>query len=467
MGPRRAGGPGRGPPSRRSIRRRGGPSRTRRRGGRRWWRPAPRSGPGPAAGSGRSTPSGAPGPGRRSSWSTPAAEPLGPGDPVVGPPGRGRGGAAGRGRRRPGPGAGPHRRSPLEAGSVAAKIAWLADHDGGRLDASRWLLTPRDLVAWRLTGEVATDATMASRQRSLRPRRPGGRGAGRRAWPPKLAPVVPSDQVSGRLAGRGGRRPRAGGGHAGGHRRRRPRLRGARHRGRRSPAPWSAGGRRPTSRCRSAERPVRSAAGHGAVEGGRRRVAARGRAVGGRVLAGLARPDDRPPARRAGRAGRRRSARCPGRGGHPLAGRGPGPVVAARRRRRLRRAVLRATGWPIWPGPSSSRWAGRCSGASRPWPPGARRVRPIAGLALGGRGAAVPVWVEVLTGITGLPVGRPPVGPGRLGRCRPAGRVGRSGAGCDLGPTGPGGATGSTPDPAAVGALRRAPRGTRTGWPRP
>ena len=52
---------------------------------------------------------------------------------------------------------------PLEAGSVAAKIAWLADHDGRRLAACTWLLSPRDLVAWRLTGEVVTDPTMASR----------------------------------------------------------------------------------------------------------------------------------------------------------------------------------------------------------------------------------------------------------------------------------------------------------------
>ena len=47
--------------------------------------------------------------------------------------------------------------------SVAAKVAWLAAHDRPPVDASAWLLAPRDLVAWRLTGEVATDPTMASR----------------------------------------------------------------------------------------------------------------------------------------------------------------------------------------------------------------------------------------------------------------------------------------------------------------
>ena len=50
----------------------------------------------------------------------------------------------------------------LDAGSVAAKIAWLEHHDPRTLRAARWLLAPRDLVAWRLTGEVTTDHTLAS-----------------------------------------------------------------------------------------------------------------------------------------------------------------------------------------------------------------------------------------------------------------------------------------------------------------
>jgi len=50
----------------------------------------------------------------------------------------------------------------LDAGSVAAKIAWLGHHDPETLRAARWLLAPRDLVAWRLTGEVHTDDTLAS-----------------------------------------------------------------------------------------------------------------------------------------------------------------------------------------------------------------------------------------------------------------------------------------------------------------
>jgi xylulokinase len=50
----------------------------------------------------------------------------------------------------------------LDAGSVAAKVAWLERHEPETIKAARWLLAPRDLVAWRLTGEVATDHTLAS-----------------------------------------------------------------------------------------------------------------------------------------------------------------------------------------------------------------------------------------------------------------------------------------------------------------
>jgi sugar (pentulose or hexulose) kinase len=50
----------------------------------------------------------------------------------------------------------------LDGAAVAAKAAWLAAHDGGRWRDCRWLLTPRDLVVWRMTGEVATDPTMLS-----------------------------------------------------------------------------------------------------------------------------------------------------------------------------------------------------------------------------------------------------------------------------------------------------------------
>lgn len=53
--------------------------------------------------------------------------------------------------------------APLDGGAVAAKLLWLAAHEPARLAASDWVLSPRDVVIWRLTGEVATDVTLASR----------------------------------------------------------------------------------------------------------------------------------------------------------------------------------------------------------------------------------------------------------------------------------------------------------------
>lgn len=49
-----------------------------------------------------------------------------------------------------------------DGGWVGAKLAWMERHEPGRLRAARWLLSPRDLILWRLTGVVATDVTLAS-----------------------------------------------------------------------------------------------------------------------------------------------------------------------------------------------------------------------------------------------------------------------------------------------------------------
>ena len=49
-----------------------------------------------------------------------------------------------------------------DAASVAAKVAWLAAQEPDRLRAARWLLAPRDLLMWRLTGTLASDWTLAS-----------------------------------------------------------------------------------------------------------------------------------------------------------------------------------------------------------------------------------------------------------------------------------------------------------------
>ena len=52
---------------------------------------------------------------------------------------------------------------PLDAGAVAAKLAWLAEHQPERLQAAHVLLSPRDFVVYRMTDQLVTDATFASR----------------------------------------------------------------------------------------------------------------------------------------------------------------------------------------------------------------------------------------------------------------------------------------------------------------
>lgn len=51
----------------------------------------------------------------------------------------------------------------VDGGSAVAKVAWLRANQPARVRDARWLLGPRDVVFWRLTGEVATDTTLASR----------------------------------------------------------------------------------------------------------------------------------------------------------------------------------------------------------------------------------------------------------------------------------------------------------------
>jgi xylulokinase len=50
----------------------------------------------------------------------------------------------------------------LDGAAVAAKVAWLAGHEPDRLGAARWILSPRDLTVWELTGAVTTDVSLAS-----------------------------------------------------------------------------------------------------------------------------------------------------------------------------------------------------------------------------------------------------------------------------------------------------------------
>lgn len=50
-----------------------------------------------------------------------------------------------------------------DARTVAAKLAWMSRHEPERLEGPRWILGPRDLVAFRLTGRAVTDPSVASR----------------------------------------------------------------------------------------------------------------------------------------------------------------------------------------------------------------------------------------------------------------------------------------------------------------
>ena len=84
----------------------------------------------------------------------------------------------------------------LDGASVAAKVAWLAEADPARLARARWILTPRDLVLWKTTGEVVTDPTMvfaagvAEPSGALVPELVA-------AFADRLPPVVASDDVAG------------------------------------------------------------------------------------------------------------------------------------------------------------------------------------------------------------------------------------------------------------------------------
>ena len=106
---------------------------------------------------------------------------------------------------------------PLDAGAVAAKLAWIATHEPDRLAACDAIVSPRDLVLLRMTDEVVTDTTFASRSGLYDF---DGNAVRELAGPAlgKLPSVVSSDTVIGAAQVGAGSRARAAPGHPGGHR---------------------------------------------------------------------------------------------------------------------------------------------------------------------------------------------------------------------------------------------------------
>ena len=289
----------------------------------------------------------------------------------------------------------------LDAGSVAAKVAWLATHDRDRLEASAWVLAPRDLVAWWLTGAVATDATMASRSGLYdRDGHVVAELAGTAAT--KLAPVLASDQVTGRVS-----RQAAGAlGLVGGT----PVVIGAGDRaaevlgsGAGEDRPMASWGTTANVSLPVAVVPARlpgglvvsrAAGGGWLLEGGL--------SAGGTLLAWLGRITGRPPEELAELAGTsppgaRGVAATPWLDGArapwwrpgartALVGLSPGNGVAD-----LARAMVESVAWDLL----------RCLEAMAGREPAGPEVSR---LAAAGAGSSVEVWLDVLSGITGLPV---------------------------------------------------------------
>jgi xylulokinase len=91
---------------------------------------------------------------------------------------------------------------PLATGFLAATVRWIATHEPERLARARHILTPKDAIRLRLTGEVAIDPSDASGTGLLDP--------ATRRWAPallaaigleaaRLAPIRPSASIAGEL----------------------------------------------------------------------------------------------------------------------------------------------------------------------------------------------------------------------------------------------------------------------------
>lgn len=85
-----------------------------------------------------------------------------------------------------------------DAGTMLAKLRWLATNDPARVEGATWFLSPRDFVVLHMTGVVATDPTMASRTGCYRVDGETVNDAAAE-FATRLAPVRPSDDVVGAL----------------------------------------------------------------------------------------------------------------------------------------------------------------------------------------------------------------------------------------------------------------------------
>lgn len=292
---------------------------------------------------------------------------------------------------------------PMDAGAVAAKIAWVARRQPGRLAASDWLLSPRDLVVWRLTGEVVTDPTLASRtglyDADVEPvAELVGPAAG------KLPRVVPSDHVAGRLravpAAELGLRPGI------------PVVVGAGDRqcevlgaGASTDRPMVSWGTTANVSVPVGARPVPVPDGvvvsRAAIDGW---LLEGGLSAAGSFLAWLGRLTGRDPvdlaALAAGSApGARGVVAVPWLDGARApwwrddARAGFVGLASAHDAGDLARAVMEAVAWEV----------ARCLEAVTS---GRGGDEPVAGLTLGGAGTGIPLWVTILTSVTGLPATR-------------------------------------------------------------
>jgi xylulokinase len=292
---------------------------------------------------------------------------------------------------------------PLDAGAVAAKLAWLAEHEPARLEAADLILSPRDMVVFRMTDQVVTDATFASRSGLYDF---DGNAVRELAGPAlgKLPSVVPSDTVVGQLkpvpGAELGLRPGI------------PVVIGAGDRqcevvgsGASEDRPMVSWGTTANVSVPVQERPVPSPAGavvtRGADGGW---LLEGGLSAAGSFLAWLGRLLDKTPdqlARMAAESppGARGvmavpwldGARAPWWRDDARAGfMGLGAVHGASD---LARAVIEAVGWDVLR-VMEVVTVGRLGGSS------------ASGVTLGGAGTALPVWVEVLTSVLGVPATR-------------------------------------------------------------